>query len=178
MKKIEIHCDGSTLNNGNKNGSGLIFGGIGIVFIDETHLSEEVHISKGFSSEEFDNITNNTMEIMACLRALKYAKKHITKFPSVQALEIFSDSQYVIKGLNEWLPNWKKNNWRTAAKKPISNKELWVALDEIFTLLSSELKITLNHVYGHNGDEYNEIVDKLATKASGSKQKEYFQSLK
>ncbi|MBR5676300.1 MAG: ribonuclease HI, partial [Neisseriaceae bacterium] len=69
-----------------------------------------------------------------------------------------TDSQYVQKGMTEWIFNWKKNGWKTAAKKPVVNQELWQQLDA----LSQQFNIQWQWVKGHNGNENNEIADKLA----------------
>ena len=99
------------------------------------------------------------MELMAVIRALTAARKH-------DELEIHTDSQYVKNGMQSWVKNWKKNNWRTADKKPVKNQDLWQQLDE----LASTKKIHWHWVRGHNGDEMNERVDTLArTAAEGFK---------
>lgn len=104
--------------------------------------------------------TNNQMELTAPIEALKYLKKNMSKtvFDTL-AVEIFSDSKYVILGITEWIFNWQKNNWRNAAKKPVLNKELW---QELFDL-TKNFKIKWHYVEGHNGDKYNERADDIAT---------------
>ena len=96
---------------------------------------------------------------MAVIRALTAAARH-------SELEIHTDSQYVKNGMQSWLKNWKKNNWRTADKKPVKNQDLWMELDAI----ASTKKIHWVWVRGHNGNEMNERVDVLArTFAEGLK---------
>lgn len=97
------------------------------------------------------NTTNNRMELMAVISALTAARKH----PEV---EIHTDSQYVKNGMQSWMKNWKKNNWRTADKKPVKNQDLWMRLDD----LASNTKIHWVWVRGHNGEELNERCDELA----------------
>ena len=75
-------------------------------------------------------------------------------------VNLYSDSQYVKNGITSWITNWKKNGWRTAAKKPVLNQDLWQKLDS----LNSSLSVTLNWVKGHAGIEYNEICDQLCQK--------------
>lgn len=98
--------------------------------------------------------TNNRMELMAVLRALSAVK--------TREVEIHTDSQYVKNGMQQWLKNWKKNNWRTADRKPVKNQDLWQRLDQI----AGEFKISWVWVRGHNGNEMNERVDVLARAAA------------
>ncbi len=102
------------------------------------------------------NTTNNRMEIMAVIRALKTinAENEIT---------VFTDSTYVQKGINEWIAKWKINGWRTSNKKEVKNKDLWVQLDN----LTSQLKINWVWVKGHSGHPGNDRADYLANKGVG-----------
>ena len=102
-----------------------------------------------------DKATNNQMELLASIEALKFLKKHKIVGP----VEIFCDSKYVILGITEWIFNWQKNNWRNAAKKPVLNKELWQELFE----LTKEFEIKWIYVEGHSGIEHNERADVIAT---------------
>ena len=95
--------------------------------------------------------TNNRMELTAAIKALKYFKEH-------QLITLFTDSKYVKDGIESWIANWKKNGWKTASKKPVKNKELWVELDSQI----AKHNITWNWVKGHAGDRYNEKADFLA----------------
>jgi ribonuclease HI len=95
--------------------------------------------------------TNNKMEMMAAIKALE-------ALPHGLAATVHSDSQYVVKGIREWLPGWKKRGWRTAAGEPVKNQPLWEELDR----LNSGRKITWQWVKGHAGHEQNERVDGLA----------------
>ena len=99
--------------------------------------------------------TNNRMEMMAVIRALE-ALKH-SRYP----VALTTDSRYVKDGITQWLPNWKKNGWKTAAKKPVKNADLWKKLDK----LVSEHDITWHWVRGHSGHAENELVDELANQA-------------
>jgi len=102
------------------------------------------------------NTTNNRMEIMAVIRALRTinAENEIT---------VFTDSTYVQKGINEWIAKWKINGWRTSNKKEVKNKDLWVQLDN----LTSQLKINWIWVKGHSGHPENDRADYLANKGVG-----------
>ena len=98
--------------------------------------------------------TNNKMELTAAIQALQSIK-------AKSDIEIHTDSQYVKNGINLWINNWKKNGWKNAAKKPVANKDLWIALD---TCVTSH-NVLWFWVKGHSGNHYNEIADKLAVKA-------------
>ena len=101
------------------------------------------------------NTTNNQMELLAPIKALK-------KIPKGSKVQIFTDSKYVKSGITEWIHNWKKNGWKTANKEPVKNKELWKALD----LLNNEFEINWNWVKAHSTDELNNEVDLLARNAA------------
>jgi ribonuclease HI len=97
--------------------------------------------------------TNNRMELTAAIRALACLKR------SCQ-VELFTDSKYVMQGIGEWLPNWKRRGWKTADKKPVKNQDLWQALDEE----CQRHAITWHWVKGHAGDPGNERADALANR--------------
>lgn len=99
--------------------------------------------------------TNNQMELTAAIRALEYAKEKNLGLP----LEIYADSKYVLLGVTEWIKKWVANGWKTAAKKPVLNEEMWRELHA----LSEDLKPTWFYVEGHSGDIYNERADEIAT---------------
>ena len=98
--------------------------------------------------------TNNRMELMAAIRALE----SLTRQCSVK---LTTDSQYVQKGITEWLPNWKRRGWKTAAKKPVKNADLWKRLDEAV----AEHDVEWHWVKGHSGHPENELADALANQA-------------
>ena len=95
--------------------------------------------------------TNNRMELLAVIKALESLKKACN-------VKITSDSQYVLKGINEWMENWKKRGWKTAAKKPVKNVDLWQRLD----LLRENHSVEWVWVKGHSGHTENDIADELA----------------
>jgi ribonuclease HI len=97
--------------------------------------------------------TNNKMELTAVIRALEALKG-----PS--RVRVYTDSQYVQKGIKEWIHGWKRNGWKTAAKEPVKNKELWIELDE----LRKKHEIEWHWVKGHAGHPENERADALANK--------------
>ena len=98
--------------------------------------------------------TNNRMELQAAISALESLSR------SCKVL-LTTDSRYVMDGVQEWLPNWKKRGWKTANKKPVKNEDLWRKLDE----LASEHEIDWRWVKGHSGHAENELVDQLANDA-------------
>lgn len=97
--------------------------------------------------------TNNRMEMQAVIEALQVLKR-----PCKVNLHV--DSQYVLKGMTEWLPGWKARGWKTASKAPVKNVDLWQQLDALVN--SSEHEIAWHWVRGHNGDPGNEMADELA----------------
>ena len=135
-KEIKIFTDGACSGNPGKGGWGAVL----------LYRNLEKHLS---GSEKLT--TNNKMELRATIEALK-AIKH----PST--IKLYTDSQYVKNGITNWIVNWKKNGWKTASKKPVSNKELWVELDKNVNLHNIEWF----WVKGHSGNYYNEIADELA----------------
>ena len=98
--------------------------------------------------------TNNRMELMAAIQALE----SLTRQCKVQ---LTTDSQYVQKGITEWLPNWKRRGWKTAAKKPVKNVDLWRRLDKAV----AEHHVEWHWVRGHSGHPENELADTLANQA-------------
>lgn len=106
-----------------------------------------------------NHATNNQMELTATIRALKFLSSFPISDIGKSEIIIYADSKYVILGITEWIDNWLKNNWRTANKKPVLNKELW---QELYNL-TLEFKIKWNYVKGHSGDIHNDRVDEIAT---------------
>jgi ribonuclease HI len=99
--------------------------------------------------------TNNRMEMTAVIEALAALKR-----PCIVTLHV--DSQYVLKGMTEWLPGWKARGWKTASKEPVKNVDLWQRLDALVS--SGGHQIEWRWVRGHNGDPGNERADMLANK--------------
>ena len=100
------------------------------------------------------NTTNNRMELTAVIRALEAVKRPLP-------LRITTDSQYVKNGITSWIHNWKGNGWKTSARKPVKNVDLWMELDE----LSEQFTIEWAWIKGHSGHRENEIADALANAA-------------
>ena len=95
--------------------------------------------------------TNNRMELMAVIQGLEALKEPCQ-------VRITTDSKYVLQGMTEWLANWKRRNWQTAAKKPVLNADLWRRLDSV----AASHELEWHWVKGHSGHRENEIADKLA----------------
>ena len=139
MSEITIYTDGACSGNPGK-------GGWGAIII----LSDEKKYLSGFKALT----TNNQMELTATIESLKSIVE-----PS--NIKLYTDSQYVKNGITSWILNWKKNGWKTANKKPVANKDLWLELDKYVEYHS----VNWFWVKGHSGDRYNEIADDLAVKA-------------
>ena len=95
--------------------------------------------------------TNNRMEMMAVIKALSALKK-------ASKVEVYTDSKYVMQGITEWLEGWKARNWKTAAKKPVKNQDLWQEMDAVV----SKHNVSFYWVKGHDGHPENERADELA----------------
>ena len=137
---IKIYTDGSCIRNPGK-------GGWAAIILIDGKKTKIKGSKKG--------TTNNQMELLAPIKALK-------AIPRGNKVQIFTDSKYVKSGITEWIHNWKKNGWKTANKKDVSNKELWTELD----LLNNEFEINWNWVKAHATDELNNEVDLLAREAA------------
>ena len=136
MSHVQIFTDGACRGNPGPGGWGALlrFG------------SEEKTL---FGGEQ--DTTNNRMELTAVIEALAALKRPCD-------VTLTSDSTYVLKGIQEWMPNWKKRGWKTASKKPVKNVDLWKKLD----VLIVEHKIDWQWVKGHSGHPENELADQLA----------------
>ncbi len=140
MKKVMIYTDGACSGNPGPGGWGAV------LMCDGT--------KKEISGAKKDT-TNNIMEITAVLEALKMLKFECE-------VEVYSDSAYVVNAFNQgWIYNWQKNNWKTAGKEPVKNRELW---EELYDLTKKH-KTTFIKVKGHSDNEWNNRCDFLATSA-------------
>ncbi len=141
LPRVELYTDGACSGNPGPGGWGYI--------LRHPVTGQEREASGGEKAT-----TNNRMELLAVIRGLEALTR-----PSV--VELFSDSQYVLKGLEEWMEGWKRRGWKTAGKKPVKNRELWERLDE----LKGEHEIRFHWVRGHNDHPENERCDRLAVRA-------------
>ena len=142
MKQVIIYTDGACRGNPGPGGWGALI----------KFESAEKEIFGG----QLDT-TNNQMELSAAIEGLATLKEPCS-------VELFTDSKYVMDGITLWIQNWKKNNWRTAAKKDVKNKELWQKLDQLI----SQHRVQWHWVKGHSGDVGNETADLLANKGIDS----------
>ncbi len=139
MTEIEIYTDGACRGNPGPGGWGALL------------IAGDVR--RELSGAE-ENTTNNRMELMGAIEALKALKRPLR-------VVLYTDSKYVCTGIEEWLPQWKLRGWKTADRKPVKNQDLWQALDEART--PHEVRWTW--VKGHAGNAGNERVDALANEA-------------
>ena len=134
---IKVYTDGACRGNPGPGGWGVYI-----------QLNDEEKDLYGGNPET----TNNQMEMQAALEALKYLKD------KNDVIELFTDSNYLRQGITEWIHKWKLNNWRTAAKKPVANRDLWIEISD----LNEKMNVKWNWVKGHAGDPGNERADQLA----------------
>jgi ribonuclease HI len=138
LSVVKIYADGACKGNPGPGGWGAL------LLLDE----RERELFGG----ELDT-TNNRMELTAVIRALEALKRHCR-------VELYTDSQYVQKGITEWIRDWKRRDWKTAAKKPVKNADLWRELDAI----AAKHEVSWHWVKGHAGHPENERADALANR--------------
>ena len=138
MKTVIIYTDGACRGNPGPGGWGVL--------IEYGELSKQLYGGD-------ISTTNNKMELTAAIMALKEVKEPCE-------IILYTDSKYVLQGIEEWIHNWKKREWKGANKKPVKNIELWKELDE----LRDKHNIKWNWVKGHSGDPGNETADMLANR--------------
>lgn len=142
MKSVQLFTDGSCLGNPGPGGYGALL----------TYNGHKKEMSQGYK-----NTTNNRMELLAVIKGLSALSQPCT-------VDITTDSNYVKDGITKWIKNWKKNGWKTAAKQPVKNVDLWKQLDDAV----QQHKIEWHWVKGHSGHPENELVDDLARAAAES----------
>jgi ribonuclease HI len=139
MKHVIIYTDGACKGNPGPGGWGVLL-----------RYGEQDKCLSGVES----HTTNNRMELMAAIQALAALKQPCK-------VDLYTDSQYVQKGISEWLEGWKKRAWKKADKKAVKNADLWQALDKE----ASRHEIVWHWVKGHSGHVENDLVDRLANEA-------------
>ena len=139
IEKVQIFTDGACKGNPGPGGWGAIL-----------RFNKNEKELNGYHAKT----TNNIMELTAVIESLKFINKPFY-------IEITTDSKYVKNGITTWIHNWKKNGWKTASKKPVKNKELWVELDSLI----QKHHIDWKWVKGHSGHVENERADQLANEA-------------
>ncbi|WP_440994992.1 ribonuclease HI [Arhodomonas sp. SL1] len=138
MSRVEIYTDGACRGNPGPGGWGAV-------------LRYGEHERELWGGEP--ETTNNRMELTAAIEALASLKRRCE-------VDLTTDSEYLRKGITEWLPNWKRRGWRTSARKPVKNADLWQRLDE----LAGEHTVHWHWVRGHTGHAENERADELANR--------------
>lgn len=140
QKQIALFTDGSCLGNPGPGGYGIVL----------RYRQHEKQLSGGFRLT-----TNNRMELLAAIVGLENLKEpcHV---------DLTTDSQYVRQGITSWIHNWKKRGWKTAAKQPVKNADLWQRLD----LAAARHDVAWHWVKGHAGHRENELCDQLARSAA------------
>ena len=144
---IEIYTDGGCSGNPGPGGWAYVL------------INGDAEPLENWGAEK--STTNNRMELQAVIAALEMVPGTVL---APGTITIYTDSQYVQKGITEWIKEWKSKGWKTSAKKPVKNQDLWQRLDA----LSIGLPITWVWVKGHAGNKYNERCDLLAQKAIAS----------
>lgn len=139
QKHVKIFTDGACRGNPGPGGWGALL-----------QCQDQEKTAYGYAADT----TNNRMELQAAIEGLK-----LLKLPC--QVDLTTDSQYVRQGITQWIHNWKRNQWRTAAKAPVKNADLWQQLDK----LVQQHEVTWHWVKGHSGHIENERVDQLANRA-------------
>ena len=144
MKSVHLFTDGTCLGNPGPCGYAALL----------VYNGRKKELSQGYK-----NTTNNRMELLAVIEGLKAISERCN-------VEVTTDSNYVKDGITKWIKNWQKNGWKTAAKKPVKNVDLWKALD----VEVAKHNVNWHWVKGHSGHPENELVDDLARNAAESKE--------
>ncbi|MDR0320174.1 MAG: ribonuclease HI [Treponema sp.] len=145
---LRIYSDGGCSGNPGP-------GGWAYVIVQQTFQGVQI-LAQNLGGEK--ETTNNRMELTAVIMALR-ALKTLKDVPRTAA--VYTDSQYVQKGITDWIRTWKRNSWRTSDKSPVKNKDLWVELDS----LAGEFPLKWEWVKGHAGNEFNEMCDSMTQDA-------------
>ncbi|MDC0588036.1 ribonuclease HI [Gammaproteobacteria bacterium] len=138
MKTVNIYTDGACRGNPGIGGWGVL--------IEYEDFNKEL-----FGGDK--HTTNNKMELMAAIQGLKALNENCI-------VHLTTDSKYVMDGINSWIMNWKKNNWKNSQKQSVKNKDLWIQLDK----LNEQHDVNWHWVKGHSGHPQNELADQLANK--------------
>ncbi len=140
MQRIIIYTDGGCRNNPGVGGWG--------VWLQYAEHDKKIKGAKALT-------TNNQMELTAAIKALEALNDKTI------GVDLYTDSKYVLNGINEWIISWRANNWRTSSKKPVKNKALWQSLDA----LNQYYDVNWHWVKGHSDDPGNDMADALANEA-------------
>lgn len=165
MKKLRIYCDAGSYNNGHKDKDKPMYGSYGCVIV-----AEDNRIIYTFA-DWFDEITNNQGELFGFIKGYtEFLKRYKSK--EKYQIEVISDSQYLINGINKYLPGWKKKRWRNSTGDEVKNKNMWLIIDKLL-VCEPNIELTFTWQRGHKGKSvsleenpniyFNEMVDSLAT---------------
>lgn len=135
---VYLYCDGACRGNPGPGGWGVLL----------RYQGAECQLQGGEK-----NTTNNRMELMAAIRGLQALKRSCD-------VELTSDSEYLKRGITEWMPKWQRNGWKTSNKKPVKNQDLW----ELLLAEVSKHRVRWHWVRGHSGHPENELADELANR--------------
>ena len=151
---MRIYCDGSCVTNPGTGGWAFI------AIINGLTVNKNVvfHIEYGVHNAT----TNNQMELISMIKSLELVAQKKIK----NTIYIYSDSKYVIKGMNVWIKSWKYNDWKNSKNIFIKNRILWQELDTILLDIKKKHNVLCYWIRGHKGFRYNELVDQLAKKAA------------
>lgn len=149
--KLQIYTDGSCSGNPGPGGWSCII-----------NLPEESKVISGGDKKT----TNNRMELMAVIEALKYIEIENDSWNEEHDMyEIYSDSAYVVNAISKWIENWKNNGWKTKANEDVKNVDLWKEFDRLYNSLAGQGEIiSFIKVKGHKGNFFNEMADEEARK--------------
>ena len=161
MRNFIFYCDGASRNNGNKNQNEMVLGSYGCVFLNKNGRI----LMKG--GKVYKDVTNNQMELLGFIQPMISLINTYFKNSNNNHVHIVSDSQYLIKGILEWMPNWKNNNWKNSSGAKIKNIELWKMIDKIINL--DFVDFSFEWVKGHSkkpeegsNEFYNNLCDTIA----------------
>jgi ribonuclease HI len=170
MKELKIYCDGGMYNQ-KREPNKPIFGSYGAIIVRDNKV---IYKFNDFYEEDENNlITNNRMELFGFIKAYtEFLKRYKSK--DKYHITVISDSQYLIKGINEWLPGWKKRRWKNSSGNIIENLYMWKIIDKLL-VYNPNIKLEFVWQKGHKGKSvslkenpdiyFNEMVDSMATES-------------
>lgn len=166
MEKLKLYTDGGSFNNGYKDPNKPMFGSFGCVVVKEDRI---LYKFSGF----YEDITNNQGELFGFIKGYTEILKRY-KSGKEYEIEVISDSQYLISGVNEWLKGWKKKNWKNSSGDEVKNKRMWLIIDALLKYEPNH-KFIFTHQKGHKGKKvtqkenpnifFNEMCDSLCQEA-------------